>query len=367
MGAITVMQMFIGGQVPPTPTPTVTPTPTPTPTPTATPTVTPTATPAPLYSFSAFTFTHGTYARSATTSGPAASPRNTNRGNSAAGDSLSTFLSLYNTASNPWLNNTSYYNVVSAGFQEWVCPETATYRIVCAGAAGGANSALGNGGKGAIISTDVQLTKSTKYIILVGKKGEDVDNSGGLKNAGAGGGGGSFFCLNLSDSTPIVAAGGGGGTCRQALGTDANSGTSGATGTGSSPQAGGTNGGIATVNTVDGNYDAGGGAGWLAGNGEINSNSNDASFGYAPRNGGFGGYRSADGSDDWGGHGGFGGGGGGTTENGNAGGGGGYSGGGRNNSTTYGGGGGGGSFYTGSLVTTAITNTGHGYVTVTKL
>jgi hypothetical protein len=318
-----------------------------------------------LYQFSTFTFTHGTFSRSPTVN--TSNPRNTNRGNSAAGDSRTTFLGLYDTVSNPWLNNTSFYNVITLGIQEWTCPVSGTYRIVCAGAAGGANVTRGNGGNGAVITADVLLTQGTKYFILAGKKGEDIDTGAPSRNAGAGGGGGSFFYLNATDANPIVAAGGGGGTCLQALGTNASLTTSGASGTGGSPQAGGTSGGIATVNSPDGNYDAGGGAGWLAGNGEINTNANDASFGYAPRNGGFGGFRSADGSDDWGGHGGFGGGGGGTTVNGNAGAGGGYSGGGRNTNTTYGGGGGGGSFNTGSLVSATATNTGHGFVTITLL
>ena len=321
-----------------------------------------------LYSFTSFTFTHGTWSRQASSS---ASPRQNVQSTASTGDSLATFKSVYNTTTYPWINNTLYYDVVTAGFQKWTCPSTGTYRITVAGAAGGSNSA-NTVGSGAVITADVSLTIGQIYTILVGKIGENTENNG--TNSGAGGGGGSFFFINATDTTPIIAAGGGGGSCKQRPGVMASLTTSGANGNGgviSGGVFGGINGGIPTVNSGDGNYDAGGGAGWLAGNGEININANDASFGFAPRNGGRGGFRSADGSDDWGGHGGFGGGGGGTTENGSAGGGGGYSGGGKGTddygSGIYGGGGGGGSFSSGTLVSSSASNTGQGYVTITKL
>lgn len=317
-----------------------------------------------LYSFTSFTFTHGTWSRQDSSS---ASPRQTVQSTASTGDSLATFKSVYNTTTYPWINNTLYYDVVTAGFQKWTCPLTGTYRITVAGAAGGSHPS-NSVGSGAIITADVPLTKDQIYTILVGKRGENTENSG---NAGAGGGGGSFFFIGATDATPIIAAGGGGGSCLQRPGVNASLITSGANGNGGSISGGaigGINGGIPTVNSGDGDYDAGGGAGWLAGNGEINTNANDASFGFAPRNGGRGGFRSADGNDDWGGHGGFGGGGGGTTENGSAGGGGGYSGGGKgSNNPIYGGGGGGGSFSSGTLVSSSASNTGQGYVTITQL
>ena len=314
-----------------------------------------------LYSFTSFTFTHGTWSRQASVSG---APRQTVQSTASTGDSLATFKSVYNTATYPWINNTLYYNVVTPGFQQWTCPKTGTYRIIVAGAAGGIHPSR-TAGSGAVITADVSLTVGQIYTILVGKRGENTENS---NNAGAGGGGGSFFFINAIDTTPIIAAGGGGGSCLQQPGVNASLITSGANGNGGSIAGGaigGVNGGIPTVNSGDGNYDAGGGGGWLSGNGEINPNADDASFGYAPRNSGRGGFRSADGQDDYGGHGGFGGGGGGTTENGSAGGGGGYSGGGKgSNNVTYGGGGGGGSFSSGTFVSSSATNTGQGYVNI---
>ena len=321
-----------------------------------------------LYAFTSFTFTHGNWAQYPIGNG--ANPRQTNQSSASTGDNLATFLSLYNTSTYPWLNNTAYYNVTTLGFQQWTAPITGTYRITVAGAAGGSHPAK-SAGSGAIITADVSLTQGVVYTVLVGKRGENTTNLS-TTNCGAGGGGGSFFFINASDATPIIAAGGGGGACLQKQGVNASLTTSGANGNGvdiTGGAVGGVNGGIPTVNSGNGDYDAGGGAGWLSGNGEINSNANDASFGYAPRNSGRGGFRSADGTDDWGGHGGFGGGGGGTTEYGNAGGGGGYSGGGKGCNTfvaitDFGGGGGGGSFYTGTLVSSSASNTGQGYVII---
>jgi hypothetical protein len=315
-----------------------------------------------LFAFTSFTFTHGTWSKQAAAG--SANPRQTVQSTASTGDSLATFKSIYNTSTYPWINNTLYYNVVTLGFQQWTCPRTGTYRIIVAGAAGGSHPST-TVGSGAVITADVSLTMGQIYTILVGKRGENTENS---SNAGAGGGGGSFFFINATDTTPIIAAGGGGGACQRGSGVNVSLTTSGANGNGGSISGGaigGINGGIPTVNSGDGDYDAGGGAGWLSGNGEINSNANDASFGYAPRNSGRGGLRSADGSDDLGGHGGFGGGGGGTTENGSAGGGGGYSGGGKgSNNTTYGGGGGGGSFSSGTFVSSFASNTGQGYVNI---
>lgn len=322
--------------------------------------------PSSLYSFTTFTFTHGNWQQYPI--GSAVSPRQTNQSSASTGDNLATFLSIYNTSIYPWINNTAYYNVTTSGFQKWTAPETGTYRITVAGAAGGFHP-LTIAGSGAIITADVSLIKGQIYTVLVGKRGENTTNLSST-NAGAGGGGGSFFFIDAFDTTPIIAAGGGGGSCLQRGGVNASLTTNGANGNGgliTGGAVGGINGGISQVNSQDGNYDAGGGAGWLYGNGEININANDASFGYAPRYGGRGGFRSADGADDWGGHGGFGGGGGGTTENGSSGGGGGYSGGGKgSNDVTYGGGGGGGSFFSGTLISSSASNTGQGYVTITK-
>jgi hypothetical protein len=316
-----------------------------------------------LYPFTSFTFTHGLWA--IYSHGGGQNRRQNTQSTASLEDSLSDFLGQYDTATHSWLNDTSYYNVVTAGIQEWKAPSTGTYRITVAGAAGGVSTSYHNGGAGAVITYDIDLTEGQVYKMLVGKKGEYTKAS---KNAGAGGGGGTFFFSNVTDTYPIIAAGGGGGACKQQAGVNASTSTSGNNGNGGSitgSALGGVNGyAPSPFNSSDGNYDAGGGAGWLNGNGEVNSSANDASFGYAPRFGGRGGKRSADAADDWGGHGGFGGGGGGCTENGN-----GYSGGGKgSNNSTYGGGGGGGSYYSGgTLVSATANNTGHGYITIQKI
>ncbi len=314
------------------------------------------------YSHSYFIFLHGTWSRHPNNpSGPRT------QSSASKGDDRATFLSIYDTVANPWLSDISIYNVVTPGIQEWTCPINGLFRVTVAGAGGGTHPEKGSG-NGAILTQQLSLTQGQVYKILVGKKGEDTDNA---QNAGAGGGGGTFFFINVFDTVPILAAGGGGGACKQMPGVSASLSTSGNNGNGgaiSGGAVGGVNGGISTVNSGDGDYDAGGGAGWLAGNGEINANANDASYGFAPRNGGGGGFRYFDGSDDWGGHGGFGGGGGGTTANGNAGGGGGYSGGGKgSNSATRGGGGGGGSYFSGTLISSSVTNTGQGYVIIERI
>lgn len=320
-----------------------------------------------LFSFSSFTFLSGdqSYSRVPSTG---SSPRNTTDGDYNTGPSKSELLSTYNTSSNPWLNNTSYYDVDSNGFQKFVIPVDGTYQFTVQGARGGSggngSSTVQPGGYGRNISGQLALTQGTSIYMLVGKSGEPA--AGPDNNCGGGGGGGSFVWLNVNSSLPLFAAGGGGGGSQNSGGLDAPNSTSGGTPTlGGSPEAGGTNGGIPD-NLHDANYDSGGGAGWLAGNGEITLGS-DATFGYAPRNGGKGGYRSADGSDDHGGHGGFGGGGGGTTSNGNGGGGGGFSGGGTTNSNNGGAGG-------GSYISTAATNTStsvstrtHGSIQITYI
>ena len=323
-----------------------------------------------LYPFTSFTFSHG-IAGARVPSGVGISPRNTTRGNYVYGNTKSEFLTLYDTTNNPWLNNASFYEVEGAGngVQKWTVPSSGDYKFTLKGAAGG--NQIGSGsiaGKGVEVIATLSLTEGDIIKMLVGKRGENTDSGAGNKNAGAGGGGGTFVFNLLSDSEPLLVAGGGGGSCKGSNGANGSTSTSGVVGV-FSGEAGGTS-GYKGGNSIDANYDSGSGAGWKNGNGEVTLG-NNATLGYAPKNGGWGGYRSADGQDDWGGHGGFGGGGGGTTENGAGAGGGGYSGGGGGGGpSTYGGGGGGGSFITSSATNTSsgvLSTVDHGSILVQKL
>jgi hypothetical protein len=302
-----------------------------------------------LFAFTTATFTHGTYSRAPTDT--SLDPRNTNYGEASRGSTRAQFLNIYDTTQYPFLEDQSFYDVSSEGFQKFTVPKTATYKFEVQGAGGGEHPA-NPGGKGALIVTELFLQEGQIISMLVGKRGEDTGQS---SNCGAGGGGGTFVFQDVLDTYPLIAAGGGGGSCNESAGLDASTTTSGVStnGTGENGETGGT-GGDAGGNIADANYDPGSGAGWLTGDREV-TEGNDATLGAAPRNGGFGGFRSADGNDDDGGHGGFGGGGGGTTENGAGGGGGGYSGGGGGGGgSPYGGGGGGGSFVTQDASNTSI-------------
>ena len=126
------------------------------------------------------------------------------------GDSLSTLLSKYNTTTYPWLKNTSYYNVVTAGIQLWTVPFTGVYRFKVAGARGG-GWLYGTlpGGWGATLNGDVFLTRGTVLSIVVGKTGSASTASG----SGGGGGGGTFVYTGSIGGTGLLfAAGGGGGS-----------------------------------------------------------------------------------------------------------------------------------------------------------
>jgi len=126
------------------------------------------------------------------------------------GDSLSTLLSKYNTTTYPWLNNTSYYNVVTAGIQLWTVPFTGVYRFKVAGARGGGwYYATIPGGWGATLNGDVFLTRGTVLSIVVGKAGSSSTATG----SGGGGGGGTFVYTGSIGGTGLLfAAGGGGGS-----------------------------------------------------------------------------------------------------------------------------------------------------------
>ena len=291
-----------------------------------------------LYSFTTFTFTNGGQ------TGP-------------TGPSLATLLSSYNTGTNPWLNNTSYFNT-STGIQLWTAPATATYRIEARGAAGGLSTDSVSGGAGAEMIGNFALTSGEIIKILVGQMG--LTGNGSTRG---GGGGGGTFVTRQNNTILVIAGGGGGGGNNPSTGLAASTGTSGVNGE-LSTNGGGNRGAGGTSGGGGGGGDwASGGAGY-SGDGSTNVSSQGGST--VPRaylNGGSGGLRPtvwADTTD-----GGFGGGG--WAYAGGAGGGG-YSGGGGGGWSNAGGGGGGGSINNGSAQSNASgVSTGHGRVIITLL
>lgn len=260
--------------------------------------------------------------------------------------------------------------VSNGGIQQWTVTQSGVYRIEALGAAGGTHVWAGvAGGQGAGMSGIFSLEEGQVLNVLVGQKG---GNSIGVKdNEAPGGGGGSF--LWVGDNELLIAAGGGGGGSRN----NYSLGNANLEGYGNPAQSlnnAGEN-GNGGLSNCGSNWFAGGGAGWLSdGTGGCNTNnvylaaSESAEGGRSPSNGGYGGVRWNDGSDE-GGDGGFGGGGGGGSDNMGTGGGGGYSGGGGGNSNVEnGGGGGGGSYNSGSnQVNESGVNEGHGSVTITLI
>lgn len=283
--------------------------------------------------------------------------------------SKSELLASYDTISNPWLNNTSFYDVITPGIQEWTVPQTGIYEIEASGAAGGVPyDSTGRIGLAAIVTAAYELTQGQKIRIVVGQRGRPIatNNPDGPLTGlayNSGGGGGTFVFFNISDSQPLIAAGGGGGGAfsgNPTLRPNASINLSGEPGTyvtnegqlaGSGLITGQTlgSGGVNLNNT---NYKAGGGAGWNAnGSGGHSVCNAQAPFHVQPgwsRNktldtsqsttnggpfyGGWGGNNQAGNGSQ---QGGFGGGGGGTGRCGScqAGGGGGYTGGGISTST----------------------------------
>jgi hypothetical protein len=289
-----------------------------------------------LYSFSSHTFT---------TCG--------NTGN--AGPSLSQCRSAY--SSTGWAS--SYLNMNTQGIQEWTVPESATYKITCAGASGGDH---GNaGGYGAIMQLSISLSQGTIVYILVGQRGNNGINNGGVTSGG--GGGGSFVVVNGVLQT---AAGGGGGGTYYGAGQAGSSSTSGTTPGSGNSGTGGTNGNGGTGSS-DGSGGGNNGGGYLtdgSGGGGYTGGGGGKLNGKSYKNGGLGGIASGNSTGSFGG---FGGGAcsycNGTGFAAGGGGGGGYSGGGAG--PYYGGpGGGGGGSYGGTYIGT---NGGAGYVTITKL
>jgi len=260
---------------------------------------------------------------------------------------------------------------LSGGIQYWTVPATGTYSFTIAGA-GSANPGSANAvkiGYGMVLTvSSYTFNRGDILAILVGQQG----NLGAAGNNddtahGNGGGGGTYVALVASigalvTSTPFFIAGGAGG-----IGYEANSGANGnvngtiSTTGRSAPSGTLQNGGAGGTGPNGGGVGTGaprgdGGAGF-SGDGAIIAGSPSASA-KSFTNGGIGDLNYING--------GFGGGGGAFGAAG--GGGGGYGGGGGavRNSAGKGGGGGGSYDITGAYSGTA-TNSGAGYVTVTKL
>lgn len=298
----------------------------------------------PLYPFTTFTFTPMTATGA---SGPGA---------------------ITYGASTPGYGTTSVMTL-SGGIQYWTVPYSGNYTFTIAGACGGAGGSATRG-LGAVITVTLPLTQSDVVKLLVGQMGTSAVS--GCPVTKGGGGGGSFVYNNTTSTILLVAgggAGGAGGPIVTAGKADASLTTAGNAGDGTNGGAGGTSasGGIGGVsacgNTAGGN--GGGGGGGYSGNG-TNGSFAASNLGQSFLNGGVGGSNTAEGTT----YGGFGGGG--AAGHHAGGGGGGYSGGGGGGMQTCScadtqRGGGGGSYATVSFTSSAATNTGDGYITITKV
>lgn len=315
-----------------------------------------------LYDFSSFTFTHA-----------GATGRN--------GPTLANCQSAYSATT--WTQNTSFFNMTTQGVQLWTVPESGTYEITAAGAAGGNNTQVSPnraGGYGAVLTTRVSLVKSDILAIVVGQVGGNRGAGPTNNYCGGSGGGGSFVYNNSSISYYVVAGGGGGAAASgsnlltsQTTAHGKYDTTFGSTVTiaGSFSAAGGT-GGNGGGKSSRGILFAGPGAGILS-----DGASSNGLQGFSRLGGWLGGYTTTNSNFTV--PGGFGGGGGAGDGSNNtsyanfcwAAGGGGYSGGGGGGNGGAGDGqygGGGGSYYAGTFMSgTSGTNTGNGYVTITKV
>lgn len=283
-----------------------------------------------------------------------------------AGPTLAQFLSSYDTATYPWLLNTSYFNVVTQGYQEWTVPSTGTYRITAEGASGVGNATPQP--QGALIQGDFDLTQEDIIKIVVGQPGLDDSISD------ASGGGGSYVVAspyNTNASILVIAGGGGGrnddtGYTYSVTSAQGQAGTSG----GTAPGGGGSGGGINGLGGDHGNQTTMGGAGFF-GNAVLSVSGSAKIMALSFVNGSTGGQANY--TTNVYGRGGFGGGGasGRNANFGPAGGGGGYSGGSAGYNSRNGGGG--GSYNNGAnqINTAGGANSnargGHGQVVITKI
>jgi len=298
------------------------------------------------------------------------------------GPTLGNVYTSYSNVGNTWLQNTSFFNVTTPGYQQWTVPASGTYKITAAGARGGINlyaaSTYGNTwGNGAVISGSFYLQQGANVTVLVGQIPQPTATAGSYN--GAGGGGGSFVVLN--QSTPLIVAGGGGGTGayaspptpwpHQANGVNGTTNINGTNSVNGAPGGVAGTGGNSHVNgnaVVSSNpYDGGAGGGFLSNGaggvgGNIRTNTQQTSAGAGGQgyqSGAIGGYPASSylTSESYGGFGG--GGGGGPIAGGGAGG---YSGGGggwANTSPVSDGGGGGGSFIANTVISSVATSDGN--------
>jgi hypothetical protein len=118
---------------------------------------------------------------------------------------------------------------VAAGIQSFTVEQSGTYRITVEGAQGASAEPNFDGGRGARAQADLDLSAGDVLQIAVGQAGSGDDSETN------GGGGGGSFVVGGSD-VPLVIAGGGGGMRDDAdqNGCDANTGTFGIVGSGSS-------------------------------------------------------------------------------------------------------------------------------------
>lgn len=138
-----------------------------------------------LYNFTTFTFTN------AATTG-------------RIGPTLATLLASYNTAANPWLNNTTYYDVNATfrGYQLWTVPASGSYQFQVRGASSGVG---GTKGAAALITATLNLNQNDKIWIICGQRAAtnpEVGEGGSwvvLSNAGT-----------IAGSTALIVAGGAG-------------------------------------------------------------------------------------------------------------------------------------------------------------
>jgi prepilin-type N-terminal cleavage/methylation domain-containing protein len=281
------------------------------------------------------------------------------------GPTLAQIQSAYSSQS--WASNTANLNMTTQGIQKWTIPETATYRIIAAGAAGGTSTYGTNSpgtGLGAVIQGDFSLTKGDVINILVGQR---PLNSTGEVN----GGGGGTFVVSSTSLAMIVAGGGGSGGSAAASASTTTSGNQGGGGT-RPTYAGGTGGSgglTGRLNGGGGGFSSNGGStvgdgtGTEGGPGQSYLNGGVGGYGYNGRSIACTGTQASTSLDTWGG--GFGGGSGASYAANGAGGG--YSGGGGGDGCAPTPGGGGGSYNIGTNPVSAVSNNGNGYVTITKL
>jgi hypothetical protein len=265
---------------------------------------------------------------------------------------------LRNSYAPTWAQSTTNLDVTSTGIQLWTVPANGTYGIDAFGAGGG-DALTATGGLGARQYGVFTLTKGSVIKILIGQKGPSVPHSQNSAQRLGAGGGGTFVTLN--NNTILVIAGGGGGAVSDSWtgtvnGYNASVSTTGVSGQGG--QVGGTSGGAGATSTH-----AGGAAGYSS-DGGLGSGTSSPDYAYSFLNGGKGGRQAL----TWGDQGGWGGFGGGAGAGGlAAGGGGGYSGGGSGTWSNQEVGGGGGSINNGTSQASGVSNSGNGYVIITKL